>query len=662
MIDLTISIISYNTKDLLSRCLASIFKFTRKLNFEVIVTDNASSDDSAAMVKREFPQVKLIRNRINRWYTGATNQALKLARGRYFLILNSDIFLNTNAFKTMIAYLDRHPRVGAIESLQIYEHGRIAPTGSRHNTPLTDFFELTWLGRKLANQKLLNRFRMVRKNRRHTWPAQVICDAALMTRTDLVKKIGGYDEKLKLYYTENDLCRRIQNQGLTTVHLGQAAVKHTVSASTAKVDWKTISGIYAADVFHYYRKWHGPLPAALLFLSLKLNHLWPFASIFILAAILRVWRLAELMPFIGDFGHDYLAARDLLTTGKIPLLGIASSVPWLYQGSLWIYLTAAALFLGNFHPVAPAILTVILSLITLWAITEVAWKYWGKLAAIASGLIFATSPLTVLHARTPWHTSPIPLAAIGYFYFLLKRSSFWAAFFFSVLFQFELSNAPLVLLLLFTRINKYSLIGLLIPLMPKVIYDLTHNFSQLGGFILWIGYRIAAFFGYRGAHTVSPQRLVTTTQIIFDYLTKFFSWGHWLPAILLLGFIVLTLRKTKTTVELLTVYWLLITFVSFYIHGTPSEAYFPVLFPILALTVGWGIGHAKFLLVPLIALSVFNSWWLFNHRFGNSGLTLSERLIIADTPEALIRIGPGSEHVTFLDNYYYLIWWKNRQP
>lgn len=645
MTDLTISIVSYNTKDFLRRCLASIFRYTQKLTFEVIVVDNASSDGSVAMVNQDFPQVKLIKNRINKFYTGANNQALRLAQSRYFLILNSDIFLTTNAFKTMVNYLDRHPQVGAIEPLQLYQDGRIAPTGSRHNTPLTDFFELTWLGRKLAHHQLLRRFRLARCNRRHTWPAEVICDAALMVRTDLLKHLRGYDERLKLYYTENDLCRRIQNHGFTIVHLGSAKVYHTVSASTAKVGWQTISGIYAADLWHYYRKWHGLLPASLLWFSLKLNHLWPFVLIFILAAILRLWRLPELMPFIGDFGHDYLAAKDLLTTGKIPLLGIASSVPWLYQGSLWIYLAAIALFLGNFHPVAPAVLTVILSLITLWAIIEVAWKYWGKLAAVASGLVFATSPLVVWQARTPWHTSPIPLVAIGYFYFLLQRSAFWSAFFFSLLFQFELSNFPLIILLARIRFNKLVLLGLSIPLIPKVIYDFTHNFTQIGGFVLWLGYRTVTF---------NPHRWLTTTQIIFDYLQQFFPWS--------IVLIIWTLRRPKTPAELLTVYWLLITVAAFYIHGTPSEAYFPVLFPVLSLAVGWGISRHKFLLIPLIVLSLSNSWWLYHHTFGNTGLTLSERLIIADTPEALTRTGPGSEHATFLDNYLYLIWWKNRQP
>ena len=127
-------------------------------------------------------------------------------------------------------------------------------------------------------------------------------------------------------------------------------------------------------------------------------------------------------------------------------------------------------------------------------------------------------------------------------------------------------------------------------------------------------------------------------------------------------FILFTLTQAKKQSEYLIGFWILIIGISYYVHGTPSEAYFPVLFPILSLAVGWGISRYKFLVIPIIILSLVNSWWLYHHRFGNSGLTLSERLIIAATPQALTRTGPGSEHATFLDNYYYLIWWKNRQP
>ena len=142
---LTISLVSYNTRALLRRALASIYQFTQGLSFEVIVVDNASTDGSTAMVETDFPRVKLIKNKNNRWYTGANNQALKVAQGKYFLILNSDIFLKNNSFKIMVDYLDKNPRVGAVEPLQFYEDGRIVKTGSRHNRVWWDLTELTLL-------------------------------------------------------------------------------------------------------------------------------------------------------------------------------------------------------------------------------------------------------------------------------------------------------------------------------------------------------------------------------------------------------------------------------------------------------------------------------------------------------------------------------------
>ncbi|MDZ7586811.1 MAG: glycosyltransferase family 2 protein, partial [Patescibacteria group bacterium] len=316
--DLTISIVSYNTKALLRRCLASIYKYTRELNFEVIVVDNASTDGSAVMVSKNFPQVKLIRNRQNYFYARANNQALKIALGKYFLILNSDIFLKTNALKRLVDYLNQHRKVGAAEPRQVYEDGRIASTGSCHNTIWLDLVELTGLHR-LIKPKSLSTFRMANQNRELTYPAEVISDGAMLIRTGLFKKIGGYDERFKLYYTENDLCHKIQTKKLNTVHCGSAQVFHTVSASTAKAGWNTISQIYAHDALKYYLKYGSKITAWILFLTLQLNNLMILAKqnlalilIILLATWLRFYRLPELMTFIGDQGKDYLTARDMV--------------------------------------------------------------------------------------------------------------------------------------------------------------------------------------------------------------------------------------------------------------------------------------------------------------------------------------------------------------
>lgn len=637
---LTISIVSFNTKDLLRRCLASIFKHTKGLSFEVIVVDNASTDGSAQMVKKEFPREKLIKNRANRWYTGANNQALKIAKGRYFLILNSDIFLKNNAFKTMVDYLEKHPEAGAVEPLQLYEDGRVAQTGSRHNRWWWDLIELTLLHRWL---KAPASFRLTGTDRRKTFSADVICDAAMLVRTRRLKQTGGYDEAMKLYYTENDLCRRLQGLSLKVIHLGKAVVWHRVSASTDKAGWKIISAVYASDAKAYYRKYRGRVEAWLLFAAMKLNNLiirgksvWPWLSLVILATMLRFWRLPELMTFIGDQGRDYLAARDMVVTGVWPLTGIPSSIPWLHQGPLFIWATALMLKLGHFHPVAPAILSAVLGILAVYLLYCLSRSWWA-------GLILATAPLAVIHGRMPYHLSPIPLAAVGYLWALTKNSAGWAVFFASLLLQFELSNLPLLFLTLWwfrkqpVKLFKWSWAGL-IPFLPKIIYDLSHGWSQTLGLAAWTGYRLLHLGEYGNA-----------AARIFEFWTKFSVWGYPAVAAVLGLWLLLTLRRQPRPAVLTLIFML----IGFFVHGQPSEGYFLVLLPV------WALFLARLPKPGLLLLAAVNLVNLFRFDFYTYGQILAER-------QALVRLLPEKfklvDHpqnpgwASYLDNYRYLIW------
>src|SRR3989344_8809750 len=100
--DLSVIIVNWNTKKLLENCLASIFKFTEDVNFEVIVVDNGSEDDSPKLVKEKFPQVKLIPNKENLGFTKANNQGIKISKGKYILLLNSDTYLIENSFRKLL--------------------------------------------------------------------------------------------------------------------------------------------------------------------------------------------------------------------------------------------------------------------------------------------------------------------------------------------------------------------------------------------------------------------------------------------------------------------------------------------------------------------------------------------------------------------------------
>ena len=654
---LTISIVSFNTRALLQRCLASIYQFTRGIKFEVVVVDNHSTDGSALMVKKSFPKVKLIANTDNQFYTGANNQTLRQAQGKYLLILNSDIFLKDDALTKMVRYLERHPRVGAIECLQLYEDGRMVSTASKHNSPFLDFLELTWLGRILKPffKSQLERFRMVDKDRRQTFKAEVICDAVMMIKTDLLRSFGGYDEKFKLYYTENDLCKKVQKKKLQTVHFAAATVWHRVSASTDKAGWKTISQIYTADAYVYYRKYHSFFSAIGLNLMMQLNNLlislkqnWQIAAILLLSIFLRFYRLADIMTFIGDQGRDYLAARDWLLGGQIPLVGIPSSVPWLHQGPFFIHLTALALKIGQFNPVAPAVLTATLGVLAVYF----TYRVGGKLAA----LIMATSPLAVIHSRMAYHTSPIPLLAVLYIWAMKEKRLGWSLFLAALLLQFELTTLPLLILAIVwfwpkrKQLIRWSPVVLL-PFIPKIIYDFSHGFIQTLGFGAWASYRTATLWRSFG-------QIGSVSQTVFGYWQKFIAFDQPLVAAVLgLALIALIWRQK------LLLWFLVINLFAFYVHGGPSEAYFPVLFPVFALALGKLKGKWR---LALVVLAIYNSWFLFGHNFVTYGQTLSQRLQavylikhLAPTNVGVNLVNhPSNEFASYLDNYRYLLWWR----
>jgi GT2 family glycosyltransferase len=267
MIDVSISIVSYNTRDLLLRCLQSIFAHTKGISFEVIVVDNNSHDGTVDAVRKKYPQVNVIANTTNKYFA-ANNQAFAIAKGTYVLILNADTYFVDNSVTTMKKYMDTHAKVGACEGVEIYENGAIMASGSKKLTPLIDFYLLSLIGVRLADKKLINNYKIAEKDRSDTFEVEVGCDAFLMVRRNLLEKIHGYDEKLKLFYTENDLCLRIQQQAFQILHLGSAKVMHRVSASTSKLGWKK-QDIYYADMLQYYKKHGYVFSGSVLFLLLK---------------------------------------------------------------------------------------------------------------------------------------------------------------------------------------------------------------------------------------------------------------------------------------------------------------------------------------------------------------------------------------------------------
>jgi GT2 family glycosyltransferase len=283
MPELAIIIVNYNTREPLRRCLESIKAWRGSLDLEVIVVDNASKDGSADMVRSVMPEARLIEPGHNTWFTGGNNLGLQQAVADYVLILNPDTVFQPNTLQTMLAYLKAHPSVGALTCQMRFPDGRIQDTGSRIPVYLDLLLGYTFLGVLLKSWRD-NRRRVMwfeGWGRDTTRPVEVIPDSNLMAPLSLIRQLGYFDENLKLYFTEDDICRRILDAGYDIHFMAEATLIHEEHASTSQVQ-RLASQVYFQDLIQFSRKYYGGGRTLLLRLLI-----WPTRQLMDVAQKLR---------------------------------------------------------------------------------------------------------------------------------------------------------------------------------------------------------------------------------------------------------------------------------------------------------------------------------------------------------------------------------------
>lgn len=253
---LSIVIPSWNTRELLRACLASLER-ARLPEHETIVIDNASVDGSADMVERDFPRVLLQRNARNEGFAIGCNQGLRRARGAYVFLLNADTEVEPEAVSRMLAYLDAHPGHAAIAPRLV------SPDGSTQRTCMD--FPNCWtplcfggpVERWFPQNFELRRYFM------RDWDQQSSRDvpqppaAALIVRASALAEVGLFDEQLWLFYNDVDLSKRLHAAGWRTHYLAEATVLHHIGASTRQ--FGNFLPEWHKNRLHYYRKHHGRL-------------------------------------------------------------------------------------------------------------------------------------------------------------------------------------------------------------------------------------------------------------------------------------------------------------------------------------------------------------------------------------------------------------------
>lgn len=269
---LSIVIVNWNTKDYLKQTLQSVFATTRNLpvsKLEVIVVDNHSADKSAEMVKEDFPQVKLIENKVNLGFGGGNNEGAKRATGDYLFFLNSDTIVLNQAVKKIIWYLEERS-VGILVPKLLLEDRKTVQPGLINYKPsvlkmiLEKPFKLFkplisksgWL-RKVAQRVSLD-FWDFDRLREVDW----VTGAALVIRKPLFDELKGFDEKIFMYFEDVDLCLRAKQKGAKVIYYPDAEIIHLGGKSVAKS--KERKKVYYQSQDYFWAKHHSILNAFLL--------------------------------------------------------------------------------------------------------------------------------------------------------------------------------------------------------------------------------------------------------------------------------------------------------------------------------------------------------------------------------------------------------------
>ncbi len=227
----SIVIVSWNTRGLLVDCLRSLRRSDPTPACEVIVVDNASSDDTVEVVRRDFPEVRLIETGMNLGYAAGNNVGIEAARGRHVFLLNSDTEVRPDAIRRLSEFLDAHPEHAAASAKLLNPDGSLQRACMNFPTRLTAVAFDTWFGKRVFKREVDRYFA---RDFDHLHSADVLQPpaAALMIRREVLDRFGALVDDLFLFFNDVELCRRLHRLGYRVRFLAEAEIVHHGGAST----------------------------------------------------------------------------------------------------------------------------------------------------------------------------------------------------------------------------------------------------------------------------------------------------------------------------------------------------------------------------------------------------------------------------------------------
>lgn len=299
--DVSIIIVAWSVREWVEKCLESVFKETKGIEFEIIYVDNASEDGSVEMVRTKFPSVKIIENDENRGFNKANNQGIEVAKGRYILLLNSDTVVLDNAIGKTVKFADEHLKAGIVGCKVLTADGGFQRTCFMYPSILNMFLMVTYLNKIFPRNKFCGRERMSWWDLDDVREVETICGCYSLARREGIEQVGKLDERYFIFGDDPDWCDRFKKAGWKIMFTPEPKIIHYSGQTTKRMKrefrWQSHGGI-------------------LLFMRLRRSRaLFPFAILLTAAFFLLrvpVWLLASCFARSGRRDARYTAMTYLI--------------------------------------------------------------------------------------------------------------------------------------------------------------------------------------------------------------------------------------------------------------------------------------------------------------------------------------------------------------
>ena len=247
MTKLSVVIVNYNVKHFIEQCLFSVLKAAENIACEIFVVDNNSVDGSVTIIKDKFPQVNLIVNKVNTGFSVANNQAIRLAKGEYVLLLNPDTVVQEDTFTKVITFMDTHADAGGLGVKMLDGQGNFAPESKRGlPTPFVAFYKMVGLSRFFPKSAKFGKYHLSYLPQDQINEVDVLSGAFMLMRKSVLDKIGLLDETFFMYGEDIDLSYRIQKSGYKNYYFPETQIIHYKGESTKRSSLNYVIIFYKA--------------------------------------------------------------------------------------------------------------------------------------------------------------------------------------------------------------------------------------------------------------------------------------------------------------------------------------------------------------------------------------------------------------------------------